>query len=125
MEFLNVRTVAAAIDHGKILRFADRGQHGMPEVARIVHALAWCSDEGMRFARTVLGKGNGTGDGTEGAYNDTVFGTYMHCPVMARNPQIADLLLKLALDVNALPPTDDRWYEALRAERIAAATQPA
>ncbi|MFC9394864.1 type 1 glutamine amidotransferase [Streptomyces sp. NPDC057027] len=77
------------------------------------------------FARTVYGNGNGTGDGTEGAYNDTVFGTYMHGPVMARNPQIADLLLKLALDVNALPPTDDRWYEALRSERIAAASQPA
>ncbi|MFB7513717.1 type 1 glutamine amidotransferase [Streptomyces sp. NPDC056144] len=76
------------------------------------------------FARTVFGNGNGTGDGTEGAYNDTVFGTYMHGPVMARNPQVADLLLKLALDVNALPPADDRWYEALRAERIAAATQP-
>ena len=47
----------------------------------------------------------------------------MHGPVLARNPLIADLLLKLALDVNALPPADDRWYEALRAERIAAATQ--
>ncbi|KJY27664.1 MULTISPECIES: type 1 glutamine amidotransferase [Streptomyces] len=77
------------------------------------------------FARTRLGRGNGTGDGTEGAYNDTVFGTYMHGPVMARNPLIADLLLKLALDVNALPAIDDRWYDALRAERIAAATQPA
>lgn len=77
------------------------------------------------FAQVRLGKGNGTGDGTEGAYNDTVFGTYMHGPVLARNPQIADLLLKLALDVNALPPTDDRWFEALRNERIEAATQPA
>ncbi|MFJ6484127.1 MULTISPECIES: type 1 glutamine amidotransferase [unclassified Streptomyces] len=77
------------------------------------------------FARVTMGRGNGTGDGTEGAYNDTVFGTYMHGPVMARNPHIADLLLKLALDVNALPAIDDRWYEALRAERIAAATQPA
>ncbi|MFE2247180.1 type 1 glutamine amidotransferase, partial [Streptomyces lavendulae] len=28
------------------------------------------------FARTRLGRGNGTGDGTEGAYSDTVFGTY-------------------------------------------------
>ncbi|MEV1069635.1 glutamine amidotransferase [Streptomyces sp. NPDC050263] len=77
------------------------------------------------FARVQIGKGNGTGDGTEGAYNDTVFGTYMHGPVLARNPLIADLLLKLALDVNALPPSDDRWYEALRGERIAAAQQPA
>ncbi|GAA1006059.1 glutamine amidotransferase [Streptomyces sp. F-3] len=77
------------------------------------------------FARVRIGKGNGTGDGTEGAYNDTVFGTYMHGPVMARNPLIADMLLKLALDVNALPPVDDRWYEALRNERIAAAQQSA
>ncbi len=77
------------------------------------------------LAQVRLGKGNGTGDGTEGAYNDTVFGTYMHGPVLARNPQIADLLLKLALDVNALPPTDDRWFEALRDERISAAQQPA
>jgi CobQ-like glutamine amidotransferase family enzyme len=77
------------------------------------------------FARLRHGSGNGTGDGTEGAWRDTVFGTYMHGPVMARNPQIADLLLKLALDVNVLPPVDERWYEALRAERIAAASEPA
>jgi CobQ-like glutamine amidotransferase family enzyme len=77
------------------------------------------------LARTRLGNGNGTGDGTEGAWSGTVFGTYMHGPVLARNPHLADLLLKLTLDVNALPPVDDRWYEALRAERIAAATQAA
>jgi len=77
------------------------------------------------FARVQMGNGNGTGDGTEGAYNDTVFGTYMHGPVLARNPLIGDLLLKLALDVNALPPCDDHWYEALRNERISAAQQPA
>lgn len=77
------------------------------------------------LARVRLGQGNGSGDGTEGAWNDTVFGTYMHGPVLARNPLIADLLIKLALDVNALPPVDDRWYEALRAERVQAATQGA
>ncbi|SOD63021.1 hypothetical protein SAMN06297387_108184 [Streptomyces zhaozhouensis] len=77
------------------------------------------------LAQVRLGNGNGTGDGTEGAWNGTVFGTYMHGPVLARNPQIADLLVKLTLDVNALPPVDDRWYEALRTERIAAATAPA
>lgn len=77
------------------------------------------------FARVRLGHGNGTGDGTEGAWHDTVFGTYMHGPVLARNPKIADHLIKLALDVNGLPPVDDHWYEELRAERIAAATQTA
>ncbi|NLU69815.1 glutamine amidotransferase [Streptomyces sp. HNM0574] len=81
--------------------------------------------EARPFARVHFGQGNGTGDGTEGAWHDTVFGTYMHGPVLARNPLIADHLIKLALDVNALPPTNDRWYEALRQERIAAATAPA
>lgn len=77
------------------------------------------------LARVRIGNGNGTGDGTEGAYCDTVFGTYMHGPVMARNPSLADMLLKLALDVHALPPVDEQWYDALRAERIAHATQAA
>ncbi|MDT3399468.1 glutamine amidotransferase [Streptomyces sp. B1866] len=77
------------------------------------------------FAQVRFGNGNGTEDGTEGAYQETVFGTYMHGPVMARNPHIADLLLRLALDVSTLPPVDDRWYEALREERIAAATETA
>lgn len=77
------------------------------------------------LARVRMGQGNGTGDGTEGAWNDTVFGTYMHGPVLARNPLIADLMIKLALDVNALPPVDDHWYEALRSERVATATQGA
>ncbi|MET7641431.1 glutamine amidotransferase [Streptomyces sp. NPDC005438] len=73
------------------------------------------------FAQVRLGKGNGVGDGTEGAWNGTVFGTYLHGPVLARNPQIADLLIRLALEVNNLNPVDETWYEALRAERIAAA----
>ncbi|MQY10692.1 Cobyric acid synthase [Streptomyces sp. RB5] len=77
------------------------------------------------FATVRAGNGNGTGDGTEGAWNDSVFGTYMHGPVLARNPQIADLLIRLAMDSGALPPLDDHWYEALRAERIAATAQPA
>ncbi|CAM5592413.1 Lipid II isoglutaminyl synthase (glutamine-hydrolyzing) subunit GatD [Streptomyces tendae] len=38
------------------------------------------------LAQVRFGNGNGTGDGTEGAYNDTVFGTYMHGPALAREP---------------------------------------
>ncbi|WP_052849021.1 type 1 glutamine amidotransferase [Streptomyces avicenniae] len=77
------------------------------------------------FARVTVGRGNGTGDGTEGAWRDTVFGTYMHGPVLARNPRIADHMLKLTLDVGALPPVDERWFEALRSERISAALNTA
>jgi CobQ-like glutamine amidotransferase family enzyme len=75
------------------------------------------------FAHVRLGHGNGTGDATEGAWQGSVFGTYMHGPVLARNPQIADHLLRLALEVTTLAPVDDRWYEALRTERIAAAAR--
>ncbi|WP_354638652.1 type 1 glutamine amidotransferase [Kitasatospora camelliae] len=77
------------------------------------------------LATVKVGRGNGTGDGTEGAWRDTVFGTYLHGPVMARNPAVADMLIKLALDVNALPPADTTWYDALREERIAATSRPA
>ena len=77
------------------------------------------------MAQARVGRGNGVGDGTEGAYNDTVFGTYLHGPVMARNPAVADLLIRLALDLPGLAPVDETWYEALRAERIEATTRPA
>ncbi|HUO48997.1 MAG TPA: MurT ligase domain-containing protein, partial [Acidimicrobiales bacterium] len=42
------------------------------------------------------GIGNGAGDGTEGAWAGKVIGTYLHGPVLARNPALADLLLGLA-----------------------------
>ncbi|GAA1894377.1 glutamine amidotransferase [Streptomyces sodiiphilus] len=110
---------------GDVLADADPGL-GLPQLTGFEnHQGVTQLGQGVRpLARIRMGQGNGTGDGTEGAWRDTVFGTYLHGPVLARNPQIADLLLKLALDVNALPPVDDRWYEALRAERIAAATAP-
>ncbi|WP_103504720.1 MULTISPECIES: type 1 glutamine amidotransferase [Streptomyces] len=111
---------------GDVLGDADPSL-GLPEVTGFEnHQGVTRLGPGVRpFATVRLGNGNGVGDGTEGAWADTVFGTYLHGPVLARNPLIADHLLKLALDVNALPPVDDRWYDALRAERIAAATQPA
>ncbi len=45
------------------------------------------------------GVGNGVGDGLEGVTQGSVIGTYMHGPVLARNPELADLLLKRALGV--------------------------
>ena len=49
-----------------------------------------------------------------------VVGTYLHGPVLARNPALADRLLAWALDVEELAPLDDRAAEALREERLAA-----
>jgi CobQ-like glutamine amidotransferase family enzyme len=69
-----------------------------------------------------LGNGNGVGDGFEGAWAGRIIGTYLHGPVLARNPLLADLLLRWAL--GPLAPLDDQWYDRLRSERLRA-VQPA
>jgi CobQ-like glutamine amidotransferase family enzyme len=71
------------------------------------------------LAKVTSGVGN---DGaTEGAWRGKVLGTYSHGPALARNPAIADLLLKWAIGADTLPPLDDSWPDRLRGERMAAA----
>lgn len=69
------------------------------------------------------GTGNGVGDGAEGAWQGRIVATYLHGPVLARNPSLADRLLAWALGVapEALDPLDDQLVDALRDERLAAA----
>jgi CobQ-like glutamine amidotransferase family enzyme len=64
------------------------------------------------------GIGNGDGSGGEGAVAGRIVGTYLHGPVLARNPGLADLLLGWALDEHVLAPLDDTAAESLRAERL-------
>ncbi|RVW00226.1 type 1 glutamine amidotransferase [Rhodococcus xishaensis] len=68
--------------------------------------------------RVTHGVGNGVGDGLEGVTQGSVIGTYMHGPVLARNPELADLLLKRALGVAELPPLDLPEVDLLRRERL-------
>jgi CobQ-like glutamine amidotransferase family enzyme len=70
------------------------------------------------LARVRAGVGNG--DGTEGALQGRVVGTYLHGPVLARNPALADQLLGWATGL-VLDPLDDAEEQALRAERLSAA----
>ncbi len=71
------------------------------------------------LARVTAGVGN---DGqTEGAWRGKILGTYSHGPALARNPAIADLLLRWAIGADTLAPLDDSWADRLRAERLAAA----
>jgi lipid II isoglutaminyl synthase (glutamine-hydrolysing) len=64
------------------------------------------------FGRVVHGGGN-LGDGSvEGAVYRNAIGTYLHGPLLPRNPQIADHLIRAALThrygpVGPLPPLDD------------------
>jgi CobQ-like glutamine amidotransferase family enzyme len=73
----------------------------------------------VALGHVVAGVGNGVGDGSEGAVCGRVVGTYLHGPVLARNPALADVLLSWALGGAALDPLDDVEAEALRAERLA------
>jgi lipid II isoglutaminyl synthase (glutamine-hydrolysing) len=49
------------------------------------------------LGRVLRGGGNNAHDATEGARQGAVVGTYLHGPVLARNPALADLLLGKAL----------------------------
>jgi CobQ-like glutamine amidotransferase family enzyme len=69
------------------------------------------------LGRVIAGVGNG--DGSEGAVHGRVIGTYLHGPVLARNPALADLLLAWALGEETLEPLDDSASEQLREERLA------
>ncbi len=71
------------------------------------------------LGRVTTGVGNG--DGGEGAVQGRVVGTYLHGPVLARNPALADVLLSWALDDAALAPLDDSAAESLREERLGSA----
>ncbi|MBS7548877.1 type 1 glutamine amidotransferase [Dietzia massiliensis] len=81
------------------------------------------------LGRVTSGVGNGVPDGqsvpagglVEGVVQGSIIATYMHGPVLARNPELADLLLCRALGVASLPPVEVPAVERLRRERIAAA----
>jgi len=78
----------------------------------------------LRGDTVALGRvtsGVGNGDGGEGAVSGRVVGTYLHGPVLARNPGLADLLLSWVLGGVSLEPLDDADADSLREERLGSA----
>jgi CobQ-like glutamine amidotransferase family enzyme len=49
------------------------------------------------LSQVIIGAGNNGEDRTEGAFQDNVFGCYLHGPVLPKNPSFADFLIKRAL----------------------------
>jgi len=66
----------------------------------------------------VKGAGNRMDDGFDGAVQGSVVATYLHGPCLARNPELADLLL--ARVVGPLAPLELPEVDRLRHERLAA-----
>ncbi len=69
----------------------------------------------------IKGSGNftkyeGSNNFSEGVIYKTVVGTYLHGPVLARNPKFADYILEMKL--GRLESIDDTEIEALRDERL-------
>ncbi|MBI4278938.1 MAG: glutamine amidotransferase [Armatimonadetes bacterium] len=79
------------------------------------------------LGRVLAGFGNNGEDRCEGAVSGSVFGTYLHGPLLPKNPEFADLLIARALasrwgDV-VLPPLNDA-LEATAHRAAAARAHP-
>jgi CobQ-like glutamine amidotransferase family enzyme len=70
------------------------------------------------LGRVVTGGGNGDGSQADGVLGDRLVATYLHGPVLPRNPALADHVLEWVL--GDLAPLDSVWEERLRAERLEA-----
>ena len=76
---------------------------------------------GMRPLGTVTrGIGNGF-DHAEGIWQGNIIATYMHGPALARNPELADVLLSNV--VGELAPFEDEFANAFASERRSTLTQ--
>jgi len=76
-------------------------------------------DKSMALGTVINGHGNNATDKTEGIVYKNSFGTYMHGPILPKNPQLADLLLTLALEKKYgkkfhLEPLDDSIEQKAR-----------
>lgn len=63
------------------------------------------------------GHGNGVG-AVDGVLADRILGTYLHGPVLPRNPALADHLLSWVVGTQAMTPINDLLVHRLRAERL-------
>jgi CobQ-like glutamine amidotransferase family enzyme len=72
------------------------------------------------LGRVSVGGGNGDGSGTDGVLAPRFVGTYLHGPVLGRNPALADRLLGWV--TGTLTPLDADLEDRLRDERLHAAS---
>ena len=50
------------------------------------------------FGNVLLGNGNKFGDTKEGFFNKNVIATYLHGPLLSKNPELTDYIIKYCLD---------------------------
>lgn len=94
---------------------------------RAVKAVGFENHSGQTFlgnirplGKVLSGNGNNGRDGSEGARYKNVFCSYLHGPLLPKNPRLADSLISLALErrgmAHRLKPLDDTFED--RARRV-------
>ena len=97
---------------------------GLPELAGFEshHGRSVVGPGAVPFARLEVGTGNGGEPATDGAVAGRVIGTYVHGPLLAWNPALADHLLGMLVGTPLAPLADEPDFAAeVRARRMAEA----
>jgi CobQ-like glutamine amidotransferase family enzyme len=76
------------------------------------------------LGQVVRGGGNDGRSGLEGAWRGTVIGTYLHGPLLPKNPSLCDWWLRAAAPRLDLPPLDDHLEHQARSEALALTAAP-
>lgn len=80
-------------------------------------------DTKENFGSVLFGNGNKFGDSNEGFRANNVIGTYLHGPLLSKNPKVADSIIKYCLErkygeeVN-LEPLNDNFEEKCREQLL-------
>jgi len=79
----------------------------------------YLTDKKLAFAAVVKGYGNNGEDKTEGIYYKNSFGTYLHGPILPKNFELADYLIKKAVERKygkdiTLRKLDNSWENRAR-----------
>ncbi|NCB33214.1 MAG: glutamine amidotransferase [Erysipelotrichia bacterium] len=97
--FFNYYTVAGDRDHRCIGNIAVNAEMDHERFLAVGFENHGGQTHGVEspFAKVLSGHGNTYDSGHEGFVNEQVLATYMHGPLLPKNPKIADLVLKRAL----------------------------
>lgn len=104
---------------------------GMPTIVGFENhsGRTFLGPQAMPLGRVLAGHGNNGQDGLEGCVSGNAFGTYLHGPLLPRNPHLADYLIGQALSARygavTLPPLqDDLEVRAHEAALLSAGARP-
>jgi CobQ-like glutamine amidotransferase family enzyme len=79
--------------------------------------------DGKPLGKVMLGSGNNGEDGSEGVWHGTAIGTYLHGPLLPKNPQLADYLIACGLrshgDIATLEPLTGMEKYIIQAREMA------